>query len=140
MPAHGFTNDPLQLARVRAWVEAAVADGWTRTATYPHESIERACTLRREGWQALVLMRETALSSLPGKWRYETDIHLWGPDRLAVEPGDVYDWQRLQRELRHCYACGARDVDTQRVGFADRVCAGCLPGMKAKIETPGWCD
>jgi hypothetical protein len=134
MPAHGFTNDPLQLARVRAWVEAAVADGWTRTA-----STGGLCDLNRGQWSALVITRVLA-GFLGVSPRYQAIIHLWGPDLLAVDPGEVYDWARLQRGLRHCYACGAMDVPTQRVGFADRVCAACLPALKARIETPGWCD
>lgn len=136
----GFTNDDAQIAAVRAWVAAAVADGWTIEPTYPCESVERAARLRRDGWLAQVVMRDMRTETKPGKWKYEAQVHVWGPDGLCVDPGAVYSWADLVAGLRVCDQCGGRDVDTKRVGFANRVCAVCVPAARKRIERPGWCD
>jgi hypothetical protein len=64
----------------------------------------------------------------------------WAPDGLAVEPPAVYNFEELVRNSRTCEFCKAQNVDTQRVGFAGRCCAACLPDARKRIETKGWCD
>lgn len=132
----GYSNDPNHIASVREFVAAAVADGWSIEPTYPsHETAEQACRLRRDGYVALCLMRELPAG---GRWRFNTCVHLWGPDRLAITPPYPYDFAAIQAGLRTCLSCGRADVDVQRAGFAGRYCAICLPAERKAQEYPGW--
>lgn len=126
--------DQLTLEQVRAWRDAAIADGWDATPTYETESIDRATRLRRDGWEAQVLTRDDSPQSI------SATVHLWGPDGLAVRTGIAYDFDKLKAGLRTCMACKATDVDTQRYSFAGRCCAACRPEMARRTEQPGWCD
>jgi hypothetical protein len=150
MMTFGFTNDTKEYDRVRSFRDAAIADRWSHKATYDSEPEERASHLYREGFVMSVLTRSREnevlnpargiYSTSHGKWRYEAQVHIWGPDGMAIDSGPVYDWGKLTAGLRHCPECGADDVDTQLVGFANRVCADCAPALRKKIEKPGWCD
>jgi hypothetical protein len=118
---------------VRAWVAAAVADGWAITPTYgDHEPVERAARLTRDGFVVQALMRDD-LPPVVG-----AAIHVWGPDSLTILVPQAYSYDSLVAGLRVCSKCRARDVDTQRVGFAGRVCAACLPAARKVAEYPGW--
>ena len=64
--------------------------------------------------------------------------HAWGPDALSLELPMPYDFEQMKRNLRKCGICGREDVDTQRVAYADRVCAKCLPAARKSLERPGW--
>ena len=133
----GFTNDPEDIERVRQWVAAAVADGWTIYPTYRTEPVESAARLSKDGFQAQVLMRDHGTEGTH-RWRYEAKVSLWGPDGLCLSVPQVYDWERLTSATRMCGECGAKDVDIQRVGFAGRCCATCLSKARAKYEYDGW--
>ncbi|MCF8534075.1 MAG: hypothetical protein K9G48_13790 [Reyranella sp.] len=131
----GLTNDVTRLEAARAYVAAAVADGWGIEPSYSSEPIESAAKLRREGFQMSVLMRvqDPARST-----RYQVSISVWGPDGLVIRPPDAYDWVKIKGGLRRCNNCNAEDVDTERYSFAGRCCAACLPKMRADHEKPGW--
>jgi hypothetical protein len=132
----GYTNDHKQAAEVRAWRDAAIADGWAAKPTYRNESIESAMTLEREGYVVQVLLRSPA-----GKWKHQAKLSLWGPDGLAISlRGPVYDWAAIASGQNRCNYCGATDVATERVGFAGRCCSSCIPAVRLKVERPGWCD
>jgi len=119
----------VMIESVRAWRNAAVADGWHIEPTYQHESADRAARLRHpEGFIAQVVTREKGL----------VDLHIWGPDGLAINPYQTYDMDRIRAGIRVCMECHAHDVDTQRVGFAGRVCINCLPAARKSHEFPGW--
>jgi len=144
----GFTNDSREYDRVVAYRDAAIADGWHHEATYGSESEERACRLRRDGWQMQILTRSRG-NYIPdpkwpnhpsphGKYAYEAQVSVWGPDGMDVRPGAIYDWESLKAKLRICPNCGAKDVETERVGFAGRCCAKCLPEQRKQVEYPGW--
>jgi hypothetical protein len=123
----------VNINEVRAWVAAAVADGWTIEPTYgDHESVERAARLTRDGFVAQALMRDD-LPPIVG-----AALYLWGPDGLAILTPRTYSFDSLVAGLRVCSKCRARNVDTQRVGFAGRVCATCLPATQKVAEFPGW--
>jgi hypothetical protein len=132
----GFTNDDARLHAAKAYRDAAAADGWSIRSTYGSEDIDRAATLNRESFIMQVLTRDN--SEKKGKWKYEAQISIWGPDGLAINPPGIYDFAEIKARTRRCLYCKAEDVDTERVGFAGRCCANCLPTMRAKIETPGW--
>lgn len=132
----GFTNDQTRFALVRAYVAAAVADGWSIEPTYgTSESVDRAAKLTRDGFVMLTLAREYPAGS---KWAGEARISMWAPDGLAIKPPDTYDWAAIQAGVRHCNWCDADDVETFRAGFAGRVCQQCLKEARVKYEFPGW--
>lgn len=134
----GFTNDAAQLAAVAAFRDAAAADGWEITPTYPgHEPADRAATLTREGFKLQVLTRTIE----PGrKWKYEADINGWAPDQLGIKLPRVYSWDAIKAAARHCNECGADDVDTERFYFAGRACAKCAPAARARTEVGNWTE
>lgn len=130
----GFTNDQAEYDAAVAFREAAKADGWTCVPTYgDSEPVERAARLMRDGWVISILAREKV-----GKWKYEANVHAWGPDGMSIRTPRVYDFQVMQAELRTCKACGATDVPTHRYSFAGRCCEQCLPEMRRQHEGPGW--
>jgi hypothetical protein len=108
--------------------DAAVKDGWLIEPTYEHESIDRAATLKKEGFFIQVITRL-------GK---EASINIWGPDGMAINPPDTYSWAAISSGLCICNLCGKTDVETHRFSFAGRACLECLPAAKKKHEYPGW--
>lgn len=134
----GFTNDERNLKAVMQFRDAAVADGWSIRPTYSSEDVSRACTLERDGFKMLILTRDNRMES--GRWKFNTEIHMWAPDRLAVAVPPFYDFEEIVRRTRTCASCKAENVDTQRYSFAGRCCAECLPKMRAATEGPGWCN
>lgn len=150
MSMFGFTNDSREYQRVTAWRDEAIADGWKHEPTYENEAEERASRLSRDGFSAQILTRSRG-NYIPdprwpnhpaphGKWTYEAQVNVWGPDGVAVNPGLSYDWNVLTAGLRVCPECGAEDVETFRVAFANRACEECRPALTARLCTPGWCD
>ena len=136
MTSFGFTNDAADYEAACKWREDAIADGWEHEPTYPgHEPESTACKLHKGAFRTQIITRERV-----GKWAYEADVHVWGSDGLAVKPDRVYSFQQLADGLRVCVWCGATDVSTSRVGFANRVCEACLPEARKKLECPGWYD
>lgn len=133
----GFSNDVKDLEAVREWVAAAVADDWAIEPTYQTEPQESAATLDKNGFRAMVLMRDRG-ENHDRHYRYEAKVSAWGPDGLAISIPVKYDFALVEKAVRRCGQCGKDDVDTQRVGFAGRVCAECLPEARKKHEYPGW--
>lgn len=130
----GFGNDVARHDAANQYRDAAVQDGWSMTPMYDKEPVESAARLTRDGFIMQVFTRQH-----PNKrYRYETSISIWGPDRLAIKPPTLYSWEEIQRGLRTCCYCEATDVDVERVGFAGRSCAHCYVKLKAKLEFPGW--
>ena len=136
----GFTKDPKQMQWAQDWRDAAIADGWSHEPTYNSEPEDRACQMSRDGFVAQILTRDIIKPA--GKWLYEADVHVWAPDRLAIDVprGEAYDWNVLVDRIRTCPACKRTDVDTVRVFFAGRCCADCASALREKMEQPGWCD
>jgi hypothetical protein len=133
----GFTNDDARLRWAQEYRDAAAADGWSKRATYgSSEDIDRAASLSRDGFAMSVLTRDN--SAKGAKWKHEASIHIWGPDGMAIDPPEKYDFDEIVARTRRCMYCKAEDVDTKRVGFAGRCCEKCLPEMRARIEAPGW--
>lgn len=56
----GFTNDQQWLEYVRAYRDAAVADGWSIEATYKEETFDRAARLRKDGFLMSILTRDNS--------------------------------------------------------------------------------
>jgi hypothetical protein len=138
----GFSKDPKHLESVQQYRDAMVADGWDMEPRYKTEPVDRAGRLTRAGWVCSILTRcPLEMNGQPHpKWHNESEVDIWGPDRLAVRVPAHYSWEALQAAVRTCHECGAKDVDTERVGFAGRCCATCLPAARKRIEYPGWCD
>ena len=135
----GFTNDSSRFAAAVAWREAAIADGWVARATYEkHEGIDRACTLEREGFVAMILTRQREKPN--EKWAFEAKVSVWGPDRLAIRPPDVYSWETIVGDVERCGYCRKPSSDIQAVGFAGRCCPACLPEQRKRQEYPGWTE
>ncbi|HUW08396.1 MAG TPA: hypothetical protein VM537_01645 [Anaerolineae bacterium] len=135
-------NDPKEIERVRRFVAAAVADGWEIAPTYQSEDVSRAARLTKDGFVMQTIMREDE-DGRPHAWSRkgtEASISIWGPDGLGVDVPLEYDGDLIRSWTRKCGECGATDVDTKRVAFANRVCNACLPAARKKYEKPGWCD
>lgn len=116
------------------WREAAIADGWAAEPTYgDHEPLEHAWKLRREGFTIQGLSRPGSDKMLP-----DAAVSIWGPDGLAIKAPLEYDMAAIRRGAETCSECGSYPVATQRVAFANRVCAECAPAARKKYETPGW--
>lgn len=117
---------------------------------YKIESEERVSGLERDGFKMHILTRSRdneVLNPKAGyhhtihrKWKYEAEVAIWGPDGLAIATPVVYSYEAITSGVRTCGTCGAKDVETQRVGFANRCCTKCAPEQKRIIERPGWCD
>ena len=116
-----------------AYYEAMKADGWDSAPTYASEPESRHATLWKDGFSAHAKMRTKV-----GKWKYEAQISIWGPDGLHFRPWQEYSMERLIAAIRTCSMCGATDVETVRFSFAGRCCKPCLPEVKKKHEFPGW--
>lgn len=127
-----------QYERAKQWVQDAIEDGWLIQATYKAEPIESAATLKKEGFEAIAIIRYR-----PEKRKdlqYDAGISVWGPDGLAVMHGTKYSWEELNKNLRVCDHCNKQDVKTVRICFAGRCCEDCLPELRKKYETSGWYD
>src|ERR1700675_3073414 len=99
----GFTNDDARLHAAQAFRDAAAADGWSMRSTYESESIDRASTLRRDGFTMQVLTRDN--SEQKRKWKHEAQISIWGPDGLAIKPPSTYDFAEIMARTRRCGYC-----------------------------------
>ena len=133
----GFSNNAADLEAIKQWVADAVADGWGIEPTYRTELIDSAARLTRDGFVAMALMRDRG-ENHDRRYRYEAKVSAWGPDGLAIRVPQKYDFTLIERATRRCSECGHEDVETQRVGFAGRVCATCLSAARKKHEYPGW--
>lgn len=151
MNEFGFTNDPNEYEAVTRYREAAKADGWSSEPTYNSESEERASTHSKAGFTMHVIARsrdnfvENPKAGIFARnqgttWSYEAKVNIWGPDGLFINPGKEYGWEKIKAYLRHCPECNAEDVDTERAGFANRVCEKCAPALRSRIERPGWAN
>lgn len=132
MNEFGFTNNDADFAAVADFREAAIADGWS-IEPLSQEPIESWAKIEKDGFVGHVLARRNV-----GKWKYQARVSLWGPDGIDIKPPRVYNWDEINKGLRHCPVCGADGVATERVGFANRSCAKCSPELRKQIETPGW--
>jgi hypothetical protein len=134
---HGFTNDESILHGVRAFRDAAVADGWMIMPRYEYESVDSSSYLEREGFHvAMVTRTRSPLEN----YQYEASIHIWGPDGLAVEVPEYYAMEAIREGLRRCRWCRQLVEQTVRVSFATRVCEACRPAAQQQLEYRGWCE
>jgi len=127
-----------EVSSAAEFMRAALADGWSLRKTYEQEPAETAFTMERDGFKLLGLARRGDECGPPLP---TGSINIWGPDGLAIKTPIKYPgFETIKAGLEHCSACGKYGVKTQRVGFANRVCADCAPELRKTIETPGWCD
>jgi hypothetical protein len=129
----GYTNDKQKWDAANAYREAAVNDGWEIEPTHAHEPITSCATLKKNDF---VMMINTRTEQ--GKWKYVASVHIWGPDKKAIEPGDIYNWNYIQNGLSRCNNCGVENVKIFQYSFAGRCCEACLPEMRKQHEYPGW--
>ena len=109
---------------VKTWAEAAIADGWKSEPMYTNSTDK--FKLHRDGFICHVY--------------YGDNIAVWGPDGLALEIPDTYNWDELVANLKLCAYCGDMVYRPVRLGFAGRACIECRVKLVDKIEYPGWCD
>lgn len=140
------------------WVHDAMHDGWLRTATYRHESIDTACTLERDGYKCSVIARQ---SRFEPQWTLGGgEVHVWAPDDLQIPVPLVYPgWRYFLDAVTTCPHChrgpnadywsdriklpslaSLQPVATKRYSFAGRACEACAPALRAATEKPGWND
>ncbi|HCE07501.1 MAG TPA: hypothetical protein DEQ40_02660 [Oxalobacteraceae bacterium] len=123
----------LLIEKALAWRAAALRDGWSSHPTYQCEPEQRAFSLNRNGFHVQGLARPSTKDT-----GGSGEITCWGPDGLHIAVGEIYDWAAIRAGMTTCAYCHKIGVPTERVGFAGRCCAGCLPDMRKVIETPGW--
>lgn len=128
-----------EVAAARAFYAALVEDGWSLSPTYgDHEPVEHAFEAWREGYVVMGLARlGSGDASLP-----TGSVNAWAPNGVALTPLPIVypGFAAIQALARRCPECGAEDVDTFRVAFANRACVNCRPALRLKLEKPGWCD
>lgn len=129
----GFTNDDKEYQRVIDYRAAVMKDGWATAPRYEHELISSYSEHKRDGFTLIICSRSPA-----GKWKYQAQVNIWGPDGLAIAPPETYDGEKIKAGLRTCNYCHEANVDTQRVGFAGRCCKKCLSSQRKISEFPGW--
>lgn len=140
-----YSNDIRDHEAAVAWRTAALADGWTMESVYKTEPMESYARIRKEGYSGHVCARVTEemkarYSHYVSKWKYNSEISLWGPDNLAIEAPAVYSWDAITQGTKTCSECGKTNVETTRVAFANRVCLSCLPASRAKHEVGNWTE
>jgi hypothetical protein len=127
-----------QQEAVKAWRDAAVADGWEIAPTYGnHEPVTSAASMTREGFKAMVLTRENLNPDLP-KPICKFNVSAWAPDGIAIRVKFPYNWENIKAEVTTCPVCNRTSIPTIRVGFANRSCDECAPELRKRIERPGW--
>jgi hypothetical protein len=130
----GFTNDRAFYESVIKFREAAIADGWEAKPTYgDSEPLERCASLTKDGFKMHIKSRENE----GRRYRYEAQVSIWGPDRLAIKTPTIYDMKLIEQGLKTCNKCGAIG-DMFQYSFAGRCCENCLPEMRKLHEYPGW--
>lgn len=81
-----FHDDTIRVEEVRAWREAALADGWTSRPTYDHEAEDRAFTMEHpEGFIVTGLSRPADPDD--PKWpslKSEAHLHLWRKESNGI--------------------------------------------------------
>lgn len=135
---YGMTDDPQFVEKVRAYVAAARADGWTWKKRYASEPEHWGAELDRSGFKIVALSRGDDTKPFSGGYKYQASIHIWGPDGLAIKPPDTYDWAAIQAGVTQCNLCNKTGVKTFRYSFAGRCCHECIPAARAEHERPGW--
>ena len=104
------------------WIESCTADGWQVLEVDGHFT-----KLFREGYIIHVYSKSICGES----------VSAWGPDQLALELPEEYDWETIQVNVNHCSECDYIG-HTVRLGFANRVCPECRVRLIDKYEYPGW--
>ena len=131
----GFTNDDQVYRNIIEFREKALLDGWSIEPVYKNESVETASKLMRDGFKMMIFARKDI-----GKWKYEAQISIWGPDRMTIEVPEKYNFDEIKSGMMKCHYCLKHPVKTMCVGFCGRCCSDCLPEQKKQQEYPGWCD
>lgn len=136
MHAYRMANE---IPAARAFREAAAADGWSLKPTYEHEPVETAFRCERDGFKLQGLAR--LADPEPHPTMPIGEISIWCPEGISIKTPIVYPgFAEIKALTRRCPECGADDVDTVRIAFANRACLKCAPTLRKKMETPGWCD
>lgn len=120
-----------------AFKKAMLADGWISKPTYEHEPEERAASLDKDGFHAMVITRLNK-NEKTGKEFTEGCVSIWAKDGLAIDIPETYNWNFINNGVTRCGFCQKENVETERVGFAGRCCKSCLPTVRPKVEFPGW--
>jgi len=122
-------NQEIKAEELRAWRQAAIADGWYSEPLYKHHlDAEDYRLTDSAGFTAHILIRSNL-----------NDISVWGPDGLCIQKiPTTYDRACLEAAIRYCSHCDTWDVDTVRYSFAGRCCKNCRPELAKKHEQPGW--
>lgn len=123
----------------QAWRQGMEREGWETKATYKHEPIETAVTLRKGPFLAMVILREPLGNSLSVWYRFPSKSSTRA--EIGLKPDfehQPYSWEYLWRLVRTCPVCFAEDVDCFIVGFANSACAKCVAAEQARIEVSGW--
>lgn len=122
---------------VDAFRLALEADGWLIEPTYGHEAVERAWRAERDGFVIGGLSRPNDDKTLG-----TPQIDGWCDRGISLHPIPLAypGFDAIKALAHYCPECKRDGVETVRVAFANRACRDCEPALRAKLETPGWCD
>ena len=62
MSANEYTDDITKLRRAEKFREDLMKNGWTAYHLFPHESIQRASVLKKEGYELTIVTRPLTLN------------------------------------------------------------------------------
>lgn len=141
-----FEPQPLN-ASAQAWLDAAVADGWTATPGPWNRSgamraDDRSMKLTRDDFVVWLVDREVGLS---GKEKHEEWRRAWAANgqHALPEPPEHYDFEWFTTAKGECSRCHETGdpARLKPLGFAERICSTCdTPALRREVEYPGWCD
>ena len=122
--------------RAESWRVALRADGWESSPIYnqyARDHGDRSFEYHRDGWTIHIYDQ-------PAHFKTERQISIaaWGPDRLAVELPEVYNFEQMERNLLLCCYCKKYVSETVSIGFAGRCCPECRKLHAHEVEYRGW--
>jgi hypothetical protein len=126
---------------VRAWIKAAVLDGWELSPLYPTtngpgEGEETAAKLTIGGWVCHAIKRPPGHK---GTKVGRIDISVWDVEGISVHVPIPYPGlSELALLMKRCHWCHKVSDTTTRVGFASRSCSECLGKARKEVEYDGW--
>lgn len=112
------------------WRDVLLADGWDVEAICRNKCLpDASLRFERDGWKIEIYRLTDSAAE---------DIMAWGPDGMALELPESYNFEQMEANLLLCHRHGDYVEETVRLGFSERVCRPCRQEYRAGVEYPGW--